>query len=117
MADSSLNERLYQAKVRELVYRLHITDEQKAMVLKVKNNTWQQFTNASTGYTADYERFFRIADYQVYSHDEEMASSNYFTMGNIFGRLSGPTGIVANKGDILFIYVDANPKSSAELYV
>ena len=30
MADSSLNERLYQAKVRELVYRLHITDEQKA---------------------------------------------------------------------------------------
>lgn len=94
-----------------------LTDEQKAMVLKVKNNTWQQFTNASTGYTADYERFFRIADYQVYSHDEEMASSNYFTMGNIFGRLSGPTGIVANKGDILFIYVDANPKSSAELYV
>ena len=49
--------------------------DMKQMVLKVKNNTWQQFTNKSTGYTADYEKFFRVADYGIYSHDEEMANS------------------------------------------
>ena len=94
-----------------------LTDDMKAMVLKIKNNTWQQFTNSSTGYSADYERFFRIAPYHVYSHDSEMANGSNFTMSNAFGRLSGPTGIVANKGDIIYIYVSANPKSTAELYV
>ena len=91
--------------------------DMKQMVLKVKNNTWQQYTNKSTGYTADYEKFFRVADYGIYSHDEEMANSSNFTMSNAFGRLSGPTGIVANPGDIIYIYVNANPKSTAELYL
>ena len=91
--------------------------DMQQMVLKVKNNTWQQFTNKSTGYTADFERFFRVADYGVYSHDEEMANGNNFTMSNPFGRLSGPTGIVANPGDIIYIYVDANPKNYSELFL
>ncbi len=94
-----------------------LNPDMQAMVLKVKNNNWQQFTNTSTGYTGDYERFFRVADYKVYSHDEEMANANNFTMSNSFGRLSGPTGIVAEKGDIIYIYVDANPHSTAELYL
>lgn len=94
-----------------------LTDEMKAMVLKIKNETWQQFTNTSTGYTAGYEKFFRIADYHVYSHDEEMANASNFTMSNPFGRLSGPTGIVANKGDVIYIYVSANPRTQAELYL
>ncbi len=94
-----------------------LTEDMQAMVLKVKNDTWQQYTNTSTGYTAGYEKFFRIADYHVYSHDEEMANASNFTMSNPFGRLSGPTGIVANKGDIIYVYVSANPSSYAELYV
>ena len=94
-----------------------LTDDMKAMVLKVKNNTWQQYTNTSTGYTAGYEKFFRVADYHVYSHDEEMANANNFTMSNAFGRLSGPTGVVANKGDVIYVYVSANPSSYAELYI
>ncbi|MBQ9560356.1 MAG: M60 family metallopeptidase [Bacteroidaceae bacterium] len=87
----------------------------QAMILKVKNNTWQQFTNTKTGYTADYERFFRIADYQIYSNYIDMANGSNFTMSNNFGRLSGPTGIVANPGDIVYIYVDADPKAECQL--
>lgn len=89
--------------------------DMQAMVLKVKNNTWQQFTNKTTGYTAGYEKFFRIADYKIYSHHQEMANGNNFTMANSFGRLSGPTGIVANPGDIIYIYVDEAPKSECTL--
>lgn len=80
-----------------------LTDDMKAMVKKVKNDTWQQFTDGEI--TRDFERFFRVADYRVYSHDEKIAS-DHFKMSNPFGRLSGPTGIVANKGDIIYIYVN-----------
>ncbi len=90
-----------------------LTDDMKAMVLKVKNNTWQSYTNGD--YTADYERFFRIADYKVYSNYITMANANNFTMSNYFGRLSGPTGIVANKGEVIYVYVDANPNVKCDL--
>ncbi len=90
-----------------------LTDDMKAMVLKVKNNTWQKYTDGD--YTADYERFFRIADYKVYSNYVYMCGDNGFKMSNNFGRLSGPTGIVANKGDVIYIYVDANPDSKCDL--
>ena len=89
-----------------------LTDDMKAMVLKVKNNTWQQYTS-STGYTAGYEKFFRAADYKIYSNYNEMY--RVFTVSNPFGRLSGPTGIVANPGDILYVYVANAPKTGTTL--
>ena len=92
-----------------------LTADMKAMVLKIKNNTWQQFTDGS--YTADYERFFRIADYQIYSNYQTMANGNNFTMSNSFGKLSGPTGIVANSGDIIYVYVDAKAKTGTTLQI
>ena len=92
-----------------------LNKDMQAMVLKVKNDTWQQYTNKTTGYTAGYEKFFRIADYQIYSHHQEMANGSNFTMSNAFGRLSGPTGIYANAGQIVYIYVGAAPKSECTL--
>ena len=94
-----------------------LTEDMKAMVLKVKNNTWQQFTNTATGYTAPYERFFRVADYKIYSNHQDMANAQNFTMSNAFGKLSGPTGIVANPGDIICLYVSASPKTYCTLQV
>ncbi|MBQ8968661.1 MAG: M60 family metallopeptidase [Bacteroidaceae bacterium] len=91
--------------------------DMKAMVLKIKNDTWRQFTNKTTGYTAGYEKFFRIADYQIYSNHQEMANGSNFTMSNYFGRLSGPTGIVANPGEIVYLYVNEAPKSECTLAV
>ena len=92
-----------------------LTADMQAMVLKVKNNTWQQFTDKATGYTAGYERFFRMATYQPYSNYQTMADASNFTMSTSFGRLSNPTGIVANPKDIIYVYVEAAPKAGATL--
>ena len=78
----------------------------QAMILKVKNNTWETCIGAS-GYSRDFEKFFRVrADYQVYSHFQKLTSNEYCGMSNAFGKLSGPTGICGNSGDIIYIYVD-----------
>ena len=89
--------------------------DMKALVMKVKNDTWQQFTNTSTGFTRGYEKFFRVADYKVYSHYQQMSNENNFRMSNAFGKLSGPTGIVAQTGDIVYIYVDEEPSEDCTL--
>lgn len=91
--------------------------DMKAMVLKVKNDTWKQYTDATTNYTAPYEKFFRVANYGPYSNCDLMGNSSYFTMSNAFGRLSGPTGIVAYPGDIIYIYVSISPKTGSTLQV
>lgn len=85
------------------------------MVLKIKNDTWTKFTNQKTGYVGDYERFFRIADYKIYSNFQDMMNGSNFTMSNAFGKLSGPTGIVANPGDIIYVYVNTSPKTGCTL--
>ena len=89
--------------------------DMQAMVLKVKNDTWQQYTNTSTGYTAGYEKMFRIYDYQVYSNYSDMASNANAGTSYLFGRLSGPTGIVANPGDIIYIYCASGAKTGCTL--
>ena len=95
-----------------------LNDDMKAMVLKVKNNTWESFTS-STGYTREgFEKFFRVRDdYNVYSHYQQMTGNAYAGMSNAFGKLSGPTGIVGKAGDIIYIYVDAEPSSDCTLQV
>ena len=86
----------------------------KEMVLKVKNNTWAQTTTTST-VTDSYEKFFRIASYKPYSNYTEMAGGNYTYQSNMYGKLSGPTGITLKTNDILYIYVDANASSDCTL--
>ena len=97
-------------------YQLLNADMQ-AMILKVKNDTWE--TCAGTdGYSRDFEKFFRVRDdYQVYSHHQKMAGNAYCGMSNSFGKLSGPTGICGNAGDIIYLYVDKEPSSSCTLQV
>lgn len=85
----------------------------KSMILKIKNNIWQTFTDNTTGYTADYEKFFRIADYKIYSNNSEMSKQT--GQSNAYGKLSAPTGIVANSGDIIYIYVDQAKPSECTL--
>ncbi len=95
-----------------------LNDDMKAMVLKVKNNTWESFTS-STGYTREgFEKFFRVRDdYYVYSNNQKMWWSDYAGMSNAFGKLSGPTGIVGQAGDIIYIYVDEEPSFDCTLQV
>lgn len=95
-----------------------LNNDMKAMVLKVKNNTWESFTS-STGYTREgFEKFFRVRDdFNVYSHFQKMSWEDYTGMSNSFGKLSGPTGIVGKSGDIIYIYLDEEPSSDCTLQV
>ena len=95
-----------------------LNDDMKAMVLKVKNNTWQSYTSSS-GYTREgFEKFFRVRDdYNVYSNYQKMSWNEYAGMSNAFGKLSGPTGIVGKAGDIIYIYVNEEPSSDCTLQV
>lgn len=92
-----------------------LTEEMKAMVRKVKNNTWQTYSR-DNGYSRDLEKFFRVRDdYKVYSNYSKMAWNEYAGMSNSFGKLSGPTGIVGKTGDIIYIYVDEEPSADCTL--
>ncbi|MBP3712496.1 MAG: M60 family metallopeptidase [Bacteroidaceae bacterium] len=90
--------------------------DMQAMVLKVKNNTWQSFTSSS-GYTREgFEKFFRVRDdFNVYSNFQKMSWNEYAGMSYSFGRLSGPTGIVGGTGDIIYIYLDEEPSTDCLL--
>ena len=92
-----------------------LTTAMQMMVKQVKNSAWQQYTDTETGYSAGYERLFRVASYQPYSNYQEMANAQNFTMSTSFGRLSNPTGIVANPNDIIYVYVDTAPAKGATL--
>ena len=90
--------------------------DMKAMVLKVKNNTWESFTS-STGYTREgFEKFFRVRDdFNVYSNFQKMSWNEYAGMSYAFGKLSGPTGICGKAGDIIYIYLDEEPSNDCLL--
>ncbi|MBQ6190923.1 MAG: exo-alpha-sialidase [Bacteroidaceae bacterium] len=79
----------------------------QALVTKIKNNTWTTYS----GWTKT-EKTFRIADYKAYSdHDrwKEIFGFTNYTMG----RLSNPTGIWVNSGDIIQVYVGTIPSGQS----
>lgn len=92
-----------------------LDEEMQAMVMKVKNDTWQVYSR-DNGYSRPLEKFFRVRDdYQVYSNYSKMSWNEYAGMSNHFGKLSGPTGIVGKTGDIIYIYVDEEPSADCTL--
>lgn len=96
---------------------LTLNADMQAMVLKVKNDSWQVCTG-DDGYSRGFEKFFRVRDdYKVYSHFQKMSSNQYCGMSNCFGKLSGPTGITGKSGDIIYIYVDQEPSADCTLQV
>ncbi|MCF0198324.1 MAG: hypothetical protein HUK02_03240 [Bacteroidaceae bacterium] len=88
----------------------------KEMVLKVKNNTWAYTTDKSK-VTDAYEKFFRVADYKIYSNHQKMSWREYTGQSNAYGKLSNPTSIVLNSGEVAYIYVDQDPKAECTLQV
>ena len=73
------------------------------MALKVKNNSW-----ATYGSWDKTERTFRIADYKAYSSGWRW--QGIMGYDRALGRLSNPTGIWADEGDYLQVYVGDIPQ-------
>ena len=76
------------------------------MAIKVKNNSWTTYDGWDKT-----EQTFRIADYKAYSSHSRWTS--ILGYGHLMGRLSNPTGIWADAGNILQIYVGDIPDGQA----
>lgn len=85
------------------------------MAQKIKNDSWEVYTNPKTGYKAGFEKFFRIADYKVYSDPSLMNAKKYVGCSYEMGHLSNPTGIYANTGDVLYIFCNNAAPSGSSL--
>ncbi len=72
------------------------------MAVRVKNDAWATYDGWDKT-----EKTFRIADYKAYSSHERWA--DILGYSNSFGRLSNPTGIWADAGDVIQVYVGAIP--------
>ena len=78
----------------------------KDMALKVKNNTWTVYEE---GWNKT-EKTYRIASYKAYSDFQKWTSIT--GMGYSFGRLTNPTGVRVEAGDVLQVYVGDVPRSA-----
>ena len=74
----------------------------QTLVAKMKDNTWATYSGWDKT-----EKTFRIADYKAYSKSSLWAS--IIGYGHSLGRLSNPTGIWVNSGDIIQVYVGTVP--------
>ena len=72
------------------------------MAVKVKNNAWTTYAGWDKT-----ERTFRVADYKAYSSGDRW--TGIIGYSHHFGRLSNPTGIYADAGDALQVYVGDIP--------
>ena len=70
-------------------------EELITIALKVKNNTW-----------AKREKEFRVAEYEPHSNVGKW--QKYLALDYQYADLQLPTGITANKGDTLIIFIDEN---------
>jgi hypothetical protein len=71
------------------------------IALKVKNNSWDKW-----------EQTFREAKYGAYSNPEYWGSTLTMTP---YGRQNNPTGITADKNELMFVFVDSDVPSGASL--
>ena len=77
------------------------------MAVKVRNDSWTSYSGWDKT-----EKSFRIADYKAYSDHDRWKTIFGFT-NYTMGRLSNPTGIWANDGDILQVYVGPIPSGQS----
>ncbi len=73
------------------------------VALKIKNNSWKE-----------YEKEFRVHSYEPYSDVDIWAKRLIMTQ---YSYLSNPTGIYANSGDILYVFVGEDIPADATLHI
>ena len=78
-------------------------EELTNIALKIKNNSWKE-----------YEKEFRVHAYEPYSDVDVWASRLKMTT---YSYLSNPTGIYANSGDILYVFVGEDIPQNATLQI
>ena len=74
------------------------------MALRVKSDTWND-KNADAN---KYEKYFRIQEYQAYSHPQKWANNNKLMPTNFgqYSQLTNPTGITIPEKELVLLFVD-----------
>ena len=88
--------------LRTALSALSMSTTVQDMAIKVKNNSWATYSGWNKT-----EKTFRIADYKAYSSGDRWTS--ILGCKHHLGRLSNPTGIWVNSGDIIQVYVGTIP--------
>ena len=70
------------------------------VVLKIKNQSWTVYPSGR-----NWEKLFRIADYKVYSENNYGAWARTMGIGYDYGSMTNPTGITAQDGEDLFVFL------------
>ena len=80
------------------------------VVLKIKDQNWQQYPSGT-----NWEQRFRIASYNAYSEYDQNKWAEVMGLGYSFGDLTNPTGITAQDGDNILIFVGDDVPTDAAL--
>lgn len=74
------------------------------MALRVKSDTW----NDKSADANKYEKYFRIQEYQAYSHPQKWANDNKLMPTNFgqYSQLTNPTGITIPEKELVLLFVD-----------
>lgn len=82
------------------------------MAVRVKNNQW----NSQSALANQYEKSFRISNYIPHSDPNKWAQRNDLMRTSfIYSQLTSPTGITANPGDIICLFVSQAPPPGTTL--
>lgn len=74
------------------------------MALRVKADVW----NKQSADANKYEKYFRIQEYQAYSHPQKWANNNQLMPTNFgqYSQLTNPTGITIPEKELVLLFVD-----------
>ena len=82
------------------------------VVLKIKNQSWTVYPSGR-----NWEKLFRIADYKVYSENNYGAWARSMGIGYDYGSMTNPTGITAQDGEDLFIFLGDDIPQNATVQI
>ena len=82
------------------------------VVLKIKNQSWTVYPSGR-----NWEKQFRIADYKVYSENNYGAWARSMGIGYDYGSMTNPTGITAQDGEDLFIFLGDDIPQNATVQI
>ena len=90
----------------------HLPQSLIDMVVRVKTDRWNDQSEVNR-----YEKFFRIQNYQAYSHPQKWARENHLmpTSFGQYSQLTNPTGITIPEKEVVLVFVGEDAPKDCEL--
>ena len=88
------------------------------MVTKIANKNWDEtnrYNNQEVKWDDAYAKKYRVQYYEPFS--EGYAASDYLAKIWAYTNMNNPSGIVGDKGDLIYIMVEEEPADGSTLYI